>query len=327
MESSRADDAPFAALTPPDDAHGAPRRVGVEIEFGGLTEAEVAGIAADDLGGRSVDHGDYRHTVENSGLGRLEVVLDTAWRKAGDTALVERGLELGRAVVPVEIVTEPILPARLPRLDALLAVLRDRGATGSRDGLLLGFGVHLNVAVTDMTAPAILPTVRAFALLEDQLRAADPIDPSRRLLPFVDPYPRALVDALAAEEAGGWSLDRLAATYLELSPSRNRALDLLPILREHDAGPVETALGAAAEAVGARPAYHFRLPDSRLDEPGWSLALGWNQWCHVEAVASDAALLETLAAEWRAHRDSLTTIRPDWAARSGEILAEAGLAP
>lgn len=320
-KSGAGGDARFRALTPRDTAEGAARRVGVEIEFGGLTEAEVATLAAEVLGGQAREAGDFRHVVEGSVLGEIEILLDTAWRRYAENPIAERGLELGRAVVPVEIVTEPLDPVDLPVLDALRARLREAGATGSRDGLFLGFGVHLNAEVANRTVDAILPVLRAYALAEDWLRARRPIDPSRRILPFVAPYPRSLVDALA--EAESWSLDRMIREYLDHAPSRNHGLDMLPVLRDLDEAAVVEALGDAAASVSARPTYHFRLPDCRIDEPGWSLAVPWDDWATVEEIAADGELLDSLAEAWRDHRASLTTIRPDWAANSGAIIAEA----
>lgn len=329
-QSDPGDDARFQALTPRTRSDGAPRRVGVEIEFGGLTEAEVARIVAGMFGGRISGDGEFRLVVEGSAIGDVEVVLDTAWRSAAGNRLAELGLELSRAVVPVEIVTEPRDPDMLmPSMERLCVTLRERGALGSRDGFFLGFGVHLNVEVAAMTAPAIVPVLRAYAFLEDWLRATRPLDPSRRLLPFVDPYPRRLVDALADPEAADWTLPMLTGRYLDLNASRNRGLDMLPILRAIDEDAVTDALWDAS-AVHARPAFHYRLPDSRIDEPDWSLADLWNRWCLVERIAADADMLDRLAQAWRAHRASLTTLRGDWADTVDELLsgrAETDTAP
>jgi hypothetical protein len=110
--------------------------------------------------------------------------------------------------------------------------------------------------------------VRAFALIEDWLRASDPIDPARRLLPFVDAWPRRLVDLLGAE-GGGWSLGDLSDAYVMLSPTRNRALDLLPLLEHLDPERVRRAL-PEGQAKGGRPTWHYRLPEARVDEPDWT---------------------------------------------------------
>ncbi|MBV0913688.1 amidoligase family protein [Anianabacter salinae] len=310
----------YASLVPAQGTDGAVRKVGVEIEFGGLGETHVARIVVDVLGGE-IDHtGPHEYRVRGTSIGGIKVLLDTALRDKADNPVAEWGLNVSRAVVPVEIVTEPLDPADLPQLDTLLARLRGAGALGTKDGMLLGFGTHLNPSLAGEDAGHILPTLRAFALLEDWLREAEPIDASRRVLPFVDPYPRRLVDALAEEAAADWTLDRMIAAYLGLAPSRNHALDLLPVLRHLDEDRVVAALGSDAQSVSGRPAFHYRLPDSRIDEEGWSLAPTWNRWCLIERVAADHGFVADLAAAFCAHRASLTTLRGDWARQSGEML-------
>ena len=308
----RIDRARPAPLPRPDRADGSPRRVGVEIEFGGLAEARAAATAQGVLGGRVEARSQHDLCLTGSALGDVEVYLDTAWRDRAGTVLGDLGLDLGRAVVPVEVVTDPVTVPDLPRLDALARALRRDGATGSRDGLFLGFGLHLNVETAGDTVEDLLPVLRAYALLEDWLRYADPIDPSRRVLPFADPYPRSFVDRLARDGAG-WSLAELVDIYLEETPTRDRGLDMLPVFLGLLPDRVEAAIGAAT-AVTARPTFHYRLPDSRIDDPDWSIVYEWNRWVMVERLAARPDLLERLARQWAEYRTTLTTVRPDWLA-------------
>ncbi|WP_424934180.1 amidoligase family protein [Amaricoccus macauensis] len=298
-------------LPKPDDDDGKPRRVGVEIELGGLNEQRVAEIAVDCLGGTIEPKPGNVVEVVGTAIGDLDIYLDTAF-KAHENPAVQKAVEMGRSVIPVEIVTDPIPHSDLPELDRLVDALREAGGKGTEDHPLNGYGVHFNVAVAAMSSEAIVPIVRAFALLEDWLRSTDPIDFSRRILPFVDRYPRAFLDA-AASEGANWDLSALLQTYLRLTPSRNRALDLLPLLREMNEDAVVAALGSdAASSVNARPTFHYRLPDSRVGDPNWSLAHEWNSWCLVEQVAARPDLLESLAAGWRDYRAQLTTTPRDW---------------
>lgn len=319
-------DARFLPLPMARTAEGRERRTGVEIEFGGIDEARAAEVVVAVLGGRRVASGPYSARVEGTRIGTLRIELDTAFREDEASGLKAAVLDLSRRVVPVEIVTDPLPPGSLARLEDLRAALCDAGAIGSRGGALLGFGLHLNPEVAARTAAAVVPILRAYALTEDWLRRQPALDPSRRLLPFVDPYPRRFVDRLAAE-GGSWDLDRLAEVYLEETPSRNRGLDLLPLLRDLDAERVERALGPRAASVGARPAFHYRLPDSRVDEPDWRIAHEWNRWRLVEVVAADDALLARLAADWLRHRGRVTTTIADWRRHVDEVLAEVPDAP
>lgn len=311
----------FLPLPSPDRTDGRPRRTGVEIEFAGLTEAQAAGIVRDLWGGRIEADGPHLVHVRGGALGEVAVTLDTGLKRHAGKPLADKALALARTVAPVEIVTAPLCPDRLPQTDRLVAALRRAGASGSRDGLLYGFGVHLNPEVIAETAAAILPTVRAYGLVEDWLRAVDPIDPARRLLPFVDPWPRRLVDLLAAE-AADWSLADLTRAYLEITPSRNRGLDLLPLLAHLDPDAVAAALPGGDKTSG-RPTWHYRLPDSRVDEADWSIAYEWNRWRVVEQVAADPALLDRLARDWIAYRADPAAVRGDWSAAVGALLGAA----
>jgi hypothetical protein len=320
----------FFDLCPAETADGRPRRTGVEIEFGNMTEDEVARFVADEIGGQVRTAGPHELLVEGSDWGDVEVCLDTSFRDKAGNALADLGLELGRAVVPVEIVTPPLAVEQMPALERLRGMLRKAGAQGSREGFFLGFGVHLNPEIPAGTVEAILPVTRAYALIEDWLRKADPIDPSRRLLPFVDPYPRGFVDRLAGE-AAGWTLGEFIDAYLADSPTRNRGLDMLPCLRHLDEARVtagldaSTALGSSKAQVSARPTFHYRLPDCRIDEGGWRLAYEWNRWVMVERLAADSAALDALAADWLDYRARLTTTRADWLAHLEHRLGELAL--
>ncbi len=297
------------------------RHVGIEIELGGLDERQVAKLAADMLGGRPEDQGDQHYIVKATRLGDIEVYLDTAFRKENAGMLRKLGLDAARLVVPVEIVTEPIPPEQIRLLDELCARARADGATGTRDGLLLGFGVHLNVATTGDKLDDILPTLQTFALLEDLIRKQDPIDPSRRLLPFVGPYPRKLVDDLADQRFS--AVSDLISCYLSHNTTRNRALDMLPIFADIDPDLVESHVGG--EKLSPRPAYHFRLPDCGIDDPDWSLQREWARWERLERIAGHAACLADLRRSWGEHRSDWTTLRPRWAKTSAEVLDKHGL--
>jgi hypothetical protein len=111
-QAALSDDAPltaagrFAALPRRTDPDGNPRRTGVEIECGGLSEEDAAGIVRDPIGGQR-PRGDGKTILDNTRIGTVEIYLDTALRQADGPVggLAETVL---RPVVPLELVTEPL---------------------------------------------------------------------------------------------------------------------------------------------------------------------------------------------------------------------------
>ena len=204
-----------------------------------------------------------------------------------------------------------------------MSALKKHGALGSEDGVLLALGIHLNPEVAAETAAGIVPVVRAYAFVEQWLRTADRPDISRRILPFIQSWPRAFIDRVAAE-GQAWDLRDLCDAYLELVPSRNHGLDLLPLLEHLFPQRMRAAL-PDSQVKGGRPAWHYRLPETTLGDETWSFAYEWNRWVLVERVAADSRLLNDLAEAWRAHRSALTTIRPDWTRDVSDLLEGAAI--
>ena len=54
------------------------------------------------------------------------------------------------------------------------------------------------------------------------------------------------------------------------------------------------------EKIRARPTFHYRLPDARVSDPGWSIAPDWNRWVVVERLAADRPRLDALGAAFLA---------------------------
>lgn len=305
-------------LPRPDTQAGTARRVGVEVEFSGITETQAATVIQDLLGGKICDAGAFSVQITDTELGDIEIVLDTALRKYGKATLIEAGLDAARVVVPIEIVTEPLTLDGVARLDDVCDALAKAGAKGTGEGALLGFGVHFNVEVTEPRADYTCATIRAFALTEDWLQALDPIDRARRLLPFVQPWPRAFSDAITEAPAVP-SFDQLRALYAEHVGSRNYALDLLPLFKAEDQDKFATFFPDAINTK-ARPAFHFRLPDCRIDDPSWSLAREWDRWALIEEVADNPDVLEALRKAYVERPGHLVGDRTAWADATASCL-------
>ncbi|WP_238578863.1 amidoligase family protein [Inquilinus limosus] len=100
--------------------------------------------------------------------------------------------------------------------------------------------------------------------------------------------------------APGYRPDRagLIDDYLAANPTRDRGLDLLPLLLSLDPERVRARL--PYEKIAPRPVFHYRLPQAHPGEPGWSIAQDWNCWVEVERLAADGDRLAAAAEAWRA---------------------------
>jgi Putative amidoligase enzyme len=289
---------------------GRPRRVGVEIEFAGLSVAEAGEIVTRLYGGELSEKTRFISEIAATSLGDFRVEIDSMPLKkqsykaflekmpAGEsiTSVVEDVMEaVVRTWVPTEIVTAPILLEELSLTERLRWALMAEDAEGTRKSVLYGFGFQLNPELPGLDADTMCRHLRAFLVLYDWLLAVIDVDATRAYSPFVDAFPieyrRKLLTPGYAPD-----LDTLIGDYLAANPTRNRPLDMLPafaMLRK------ELVLSIAKEhdQVKPRPTFHYRLPNCLIDDPSWSFALEWNRWVEVERLAADPRRLDASAAD------------------------------
>ena len=315
-----------ATATTADDT---PRRVGVEIEFAGLDCARAAQIVADVTGAKLQEVDRYRFLIEETGQGTYVVELDTQYvhpEEGGQAEervqleserlghALEEGLrtaigEVTRMYLPVELVCPPVGIAELARLDEMTRRLRVAGAMGTRDSVVYAFGLQLNPDLPSMDAETILRYLRAYLVCADWLRRDIGIDLTRRVLPFIQPYPRAYAQ-LVLDPGYAPGLAQLIDDYLAHNPTRNRDLDLLPLFTF--LAPQKVRATVDDPRLKARPALHYRLPDSRIDDPGWGIVTEWNRWAHsVEALADDSRRLTAMSQDYLRYLENAWF--PDWA--------------
>ena len=110
-------------------------------------------------------------------------------------------------------------------------------------------------------------------------------------------FPPAYIRKLAAPDY--WpDIPTFIDDYLAANPTRNRDLDLLPLLLHFDADRVRAVL--PNEKINGRPTFHYRLPDARVSDPGWSIAPDWNRWVAVERLAADRERLDAVGLSYLA---------------------------
>ncbi len=271
------------------------RRIGVEVEVTGLSARTAAQALSVGLGGTVAEEDPHAFLVRDTRLGDLTVELDIRYvhpqRAYGTTLPVRLGPRaaawLGSVVsgiVPRELITGPMPVEGLTGVDRAIDVLRRAGATGRGTTRFGSLGLHFNIDLPDLGVETLTATLKAFLLLEPWLRyetaRADAHRPS--FLPA--PYPADYVRRVVAPDYQP-DLATFAEDYLTANPTRDRSLDLLPILLHLDARQVRARL--PREKIGARPVLHYRLPQAHVGEPGWSIAPDWNRWAAVERLAED----------------------------------------
>lgn len=287
-------------------AAGEVRHVGVELEFAGLDLPSIVGILRRSLGGETEVVSDYEQLLRSTRLGDFGIELDFAWLKrvgrerqesAAPELFGESLLKLAaEQVVPWEVVGPPVSMAELWRLCEPLANLRDAGALGTGHAPHYAFGLHLNPELPALDSNTILAYLRAFLCLFDWLRQRSRISLTRRLTPYIDPFPGDYCHWVLREGYAP-NLQVLIDDYLRFNPTRNRALDLLPLFAHLDQERVRSRV--PDPRIKARPTLHYRLPNCQIDEPEWGLVLPWRDWLQVEVLACDEERLSQVMRAWR----------------------------
>ncbi len=307
------------------------RRMGVEVEFSGLDIERIVELTHDQLGGEVDRVSDYEIFVRNTAVGDFGVELDFSYlKKLGREKdqdidvddldnLAEGVLALfAKRLVPYEIVSPPMPMNEVWRMESLMARLRLAGAKGTHHAVAYAFGLHLNPEMPDLKAETILAYLRAFLALFEWLKVRSDVDLSRRVTPYIDPFDSAYIKLVLAE---GYApdMDQLIDDYLEHNPTRNRALDMLPLFTHIDEDRVRAVV--SDDRVKPRPTLHYRLPNCQIDESDWGLIRPWRDWLQIEALASDPRRLDTVCRAYRKYlKNPAGALFKDWGAASSRWL-------
>lgn len=308
-----------ASFTLPPEARkssGEPRRTGFELEFSGidLNETVKAICPAFDATVRSETEAEVE--LEINGLGTFNIEIDWAYLKTKaavqdnrDRHWIELMSRAAALFVPVEVVCPPIEISRLAELNPLVESLRLAGAVGTEESFISAYGVHINTEIPDLEAATLNRYIRAYALLQWWLVTEFKVNPARRISPYIDLYPTAYIEKVLSRPDA--NMDQIFEDYLEHNPTRNRALDLLPLLAEIDEERVKSRVDDPR--IKARPTFHYRLPDCHIEQKSWSLQTAWESWLVVEKLAGCPQGLEQLADEFlNRDRPLLQISHNDW---------------
>jgi len=315
----------------PKNDSGKIRRIGFEIEFAAEDCAEVAGRVRSLYGGELKKINPHFYEIRETRLGTFVVHLDTQiahpessgdpenkendWWDIFDIELKEKVCQfigdLSKVVVPYEVVTPPIPMDHLESLPSLIDELRKLGAQGTDESFFYAFGVHINPEVPSFAVESLRDHLRAFLLLSDWLHEEMGIDIARKASPYINSFPDSYCVKILSPEYNP-DLTGFIDDYLLDNPTRNRELDMLPLLTHLDKNRVQNQV--EDNLTSSRPTFHYRLPDCRLNDPDWSLAREWNYWVQVERLAANSSLLREMSLVYL--ENDLKFLPDDWA---GEI--------
>ncbi|KZY27290.1 hypothetical protein A3725_25900, partial [Alcanivorax sp. HI0035] len=219
---------------------------GFELEFSGITFRDTARVVCDTLNGKvtdetaaevcvQTDHGDFNIELDWD-------FLKTAAANAGETVdeLLHPLSKAAALLVPVEVVCPPLPVTSLTILDGMVEALRKAGATGTEESLIAAYGVHINAEVPALDAPTIHRYLRAFGLLQWWQIEANDVNLARRISPYIDLFEESYIKLLLTRDEP--DIATLIDDYLEHNPTRNRALDMLPLFAEIDADRVRATV-------------------------------------------------------------------------------------
>lgn len=313
-------------MMPPkrDTATGEERRLGIEIEFAAILPRDAARIVQERFGGEIVELNPHRFQVTGAEGGDYLIELDARQahpnENLDDTALAKlsadwpwlEGLaarirewdaeagrligEAGANLIPSEIVCPPIPISNLDQVEALYRDLESAGASGTDDGPLYAFGLHMNVEAPDLTVEALCPILQAYLLLSPWLREDIKVDPTRRIFPYIDQFPAGYIAKICDPDYEP-SMDEMIGDYLDFNDTRNRELDMLPLFAHLRPARVRAAVDDPR--VKPRPAFHWRLPNARFGGDNAGPLAELRRWLTVENLAADALALAAANARYQ----------------------------
>lgn len=321
---SPADNTEKRIATPPftQSFSGRERHIGVELEYGAVNAADTARIIGELFGGDIVRIDPHKYLIQNTDFGDFTCELDlhyihpelgegqlgplpfqdkfddrfsanlNSWLTPLRDRLYEWIGDVASVMAPFEIVCPPVPLSRLGELDKIVDALNRAEARDTRSSIFFGFGLQLNPEIADTSASYILSVLRAYVMLSPWLRQLIQVDLTRQVLPFASPFPEDFI-AYILQPGYAPDLQTLIRDYLAFNPTRNRELDMLPLFSWLEPQIVEDKVDSPL--IKARPTFHYRLPDARLQDKDWHIAQDWNRWVEIEKLAADGERLERMA--------------------------------
>ncbi len=313
------------------------RKVGFELEYAGVDLATGVAMLETLLDTDAESEGAFRFLLPWQGEGKFKLEVDAALLSEGTykdylaaVGIETRNLNLERKIddiveslasvlVPCEIVTPPLPMNDMAVIDQIATGLRKRQARGTGKSLLYAFGLHINPEVASFDPGYLLRHIQAFIILYSWICRDSKVDFTRKLSTYIKLYPANYIERILSA-AYSPDIDNLIDDYMDDVGSRNHALDMLPLFAHMDEKRV-MAKAREPDLIKPRPAFHYRLANSRVDQPGWNVAGEWMYWVEVERLAHNEEALQGLCQDYLA-KNPASVFRSDaaWAAHVADIL-------
>ena len=307
---------------------GEPRKIGVELEFAGLELDTIAGIIDEMFGGHLNKVNPYHYYQEDTSLGTFSIEIDATllkemviqgylenlgitrkedfkFRDAVDKLLKEVAVSF----VPCEVCSPPVFIEDLLKIEELKNKLRQAGAKGTEDSIMYAFGLQLNPDVPSLETKDLVDYLRAFLIFYYWLKQHLEIDFTRQITPFVNAFSKKFTRKIL-DPAYNPTQEEFIDDYLYFNPTRNRALDMLPLLAYLDKERVNSYVDD--HLIKARPTFHYRLPNSKVSLKSWSIIEEWNNWVLVEKLAENKEAIHELGDAYLAYLNDTFATRNDW---------------
>jgi hypothetical protein len=323
----------YKQLPVPHNAKGELRKVGFELEFGNVDIAEAVRIIQDIYGGEEEVEHRFSRKVVNTSIGDFSVKIDLkllnekTYKEPLDKLNINlQDIRIGKStleedvesvlesvvstVIPYEITTPPLPYTEIEQFEKLRQALYEHHAKGTEAFITNAFATHINPEVPATDAETFLKYLRAFLLLYPWLLKEGETDLARRMTAFINPFPEEYINLILPASYLP-DLDTLMEDYHRLNPDRNRPLDMYPLfaaVREDKINQYKD-LGN----VKARETFHYRLPNSWVSKPDWTLAQEWNNWVVIEELANDPERLAKMSEDYLALKsDTLIGFERKW---------------
>ena len=292
---------------------GTLRHVGFELEFTGVDLTSIGDKLSTEYGGKLESESLFQHKVKDTEFGDFILEVDSIQLKERkyikllenigikldeeETHKIDEKLyDFSKIAVPFELVTPPIPIDRISELSKLGETLFKMSTKGTRASVLYGFGMQFNPEISSLDSHCILNYLRAFFLLLDWLKAEIDVDITRRIMPFINDFPQQYILKVLQPDYDP-TMEQLIDDYLEYNPTRNRPLDMTCMFAHIDKERTFSKVDDYT-LIKPRPTFHYRLPDCRIDEHEWSMALEWNRWVKVERLANNHEAIKELSKKY-----------------------------